>query len=430
MTDLHWALLGLGILIIAAVLVFNWWQERKFKQETSKRFEAPQYDALMEEMEGGRNEEFHINPDVILKDDEGEVTSAAELTGQQVEQYDADASALESSEPSSVQQLDDNAASSLAEELPMASEPAPWEDEEQAASAVPEPEIVRQAVSAADISLPAMVNPAIDLAAVLVLPKAVAGNRLREFLLSITDIDKPVHAYGLADDRQWHLLTREQEFSMFTAVTCALQLVDRAGAVSRGTLSRFHLAIEDLAQTLGATVEWRSEDAPLQQAAALDQFCIEVDQMVAFHLVAGEAGLFAGTKFRGLMETAGLVLGDEGTYYSMLESADGSRQVLFSIVNHDKQPFSLEMLRTSTIRGVTFQLDIPRVPVRAAAYDQMVKLARNLEQSLGAHLVDDKQRELSDVQIDNIRQQIKVIHSKMQDRHIAPGEAYALRLFS
>lgn len=429
MTDLHWALLGLGALIIGAVLAFNWWQERKFRQ-TFKRLDEPEYDALMEDARAVRNEEFHIDHSMVRDIDDAPVKEikeqfqAEQRHTQPMDEYQYEAQdELEAlvvpmePEPSVA-----DYAPATAEELP------PWE-EEPLAQPEPEPELAHQPASPSVITIPPEVNPEIDLVAVISLTTPASGQALREFLLSITDIDKPVYAYGLGDDQRWHLLTREQETAHFHAAVCSVQLADRAGAVSTGTLSRFHLAVEELAQALDASLEWLNVDNALQQARDLDQFCIEVDQLVRFHLMQGN-GSFTGTKFRGLAEAGGLSLGEDGAYHYLAEDSEGNPHVLFSVVNHGNQPFSVDMLRTSVIRGLTFQLDIPRVQSYIESYNHMVMLARQMEHGLGAHLVDDKQHALNDVQIDKIRQQIKLIHDKMIARGIMPGQAYALRLFS
>ena len=258
MTDLHWALLGLGALIIGAVLAFNWWQERKFRQ-TFKRLDEPEYDALMEDARAVRNEEFHIDHSMVRDIDDAPVKEikeqfqAEQRHTQPMDEYQYEAQdELEAlvvpmePEPSVA-----DYAPATAEELP------PWE-EEPLAQSEPEPELAHQPASPSVITIPPEVNPEIDLVAVISLTTPASGQALREFLLSITDIDKPVYAYGLGDDQRWHLLTREQETAHFHAAVCSVQLADRAGAVSTGTLSRFHLAVEELAQALDASLEWRA----------------------------------------------------------------------------------------------------------------------------------------------------------------------------
>jgi len=98
--------------------------------------------------------------------------------------------------------------------------------------------------------------------------------------------------------------------------------------------------------------------------------------------------------------------------------------------NRDHNPFSPDMLRTSVVKAVTFQLDIPHVKHCAEAFNHMVQIARQMETGLNAILVDDNNRPLSDIQIEKIRQQLKVIHATLLVRGIVPGSDSALRLFS
>lgn len=62
MNDLQLALLVLGIVIIFGVIAFNWWQERKFRNETNRRFGTPKGDALL-------NDEFDFDAGKILKEE-------------------------------------------------------------------------------------------------------------------------------------------------------------------------------------------------------------------------------------------------------------------------------------------------------------------------------------------------------------------------
>ena len=98
--------------------------------------------------------------------------------------------------------------------------------------------------------------------------------------------------------------------------------------------------------------------------------------------------------------------------------------------NRDANPFNPEMLRSSVVKGVTFQLDIPHVKHCAEAFTQMVQVAKQMEIGLNAVLVDDNNKVLSDIQIEKIRHQLKVIHASMLVRGIIPGSDSALRLFS
>jgi FtsZ-interacting cell division protein ZipA len=63
-------------------------------------------------------------------------------------------------------------------------------------------------------------------------------------------------------------------------------------------------------------------------------------------------------------------------------------------------------------------------------FNQMIAIAQKMANSLGARMVDDNQKPLGDLQIEKIRQQLKVIHATMVARGVMPGSASSMRLFN
>src|SRR3954468_23909721 len=47
MSDLQTALFGIGALVVAGVIAFNWWQERQFRRRAELAFEHEHDDVLM-----------------------------------------------------------------------------------------------------------------------------------------------------------------------------------------------------------------------------------------------------------------------------------------------------------------------------------------------------------------------------------------------
>ena len=66
MSDLKIALIILGALIIAGVLVYNWLQERKLRDEVSREFIVPQKDVLADD--------FYIDTDAYVEKELGGVS--------------------------------------------------------------------------------------------------------------------------------------------------------------------------------------------------------------------------------------------------------------------------------------------------------------------------------------------------------------------
>jgi len=285
--------------------------------------------------------------------------------------------------------------------------------------------------------LPIQLNLQIDLIGLLELTSnATLGLLVDSFSGLYKDFDKPVSVYVQDVSNQWVLLNNVTAQHMPSLgsqaqaqrIICGLQLADRSGAVSQNMINRFQLAFEAIAANMGGQVAWQNEGSPFSQALALDAFCIEVDKTMFFHLMHESTGPFTGTKLRGLAEAQGMKLTDGGAFKFF--DAEETEHAEFVMFNRDNHPFKPEMLRTSVVKSVTFQLDIPHTKSNTQALDRMLSVAKTLEVGLGAVLVDDNNRPLGDLQIEKIREQIKSIHATMQLRGILPGSNHAHRLFS
>ena len=381
------------------VVAFNWWQARKIRKAAETQFQMPEEDILMEEAAALALEPQVLHSEVGVSD--------INLSDDIEFKIDIEEVVTSFSEPEE----------SVSEVL---------EGEEEAAATEESSPIEEVALAAPTAKpLPNDISVEVDWVAILDLPEAATGERLRQFLIGLVNLDKPIFAYGLDEHQVWQHLTREQETTLFKKVAYSIQLADRAGPVSDETLKRFQQIIGEITYTLNAQVAWVGNEDPLGYAQRLDAFCLEVDKTVGFHVVNGVAGRFTGSKFKGLAEANGLVLSDGGAFV-MVE--DGP--VLFNVVNMETNPFGLEMLKTAVIKGVSFQMDLARTPSCTETFNRMVIIAKSMALALSATLVDDHQRELSDAQIEKIRQQLKLIQVQMTVRGVPPGTPLALRLFS
>lgn len=390
MNELTLSLLAIGLSLIVLLVAFNWWQERKIRKAAEKTMNFTEDTATLEEdlfTELNRSEaevsvddgEFNIDDEVDFKIDLTEAIS---------EPHDMadESAALNEGEPVTTE---------TAKVIPLK-------------------------------TLPEALSVEVDLIAMINLPAPENGERLRNMLMRLVSLDKPVSAYGLSEDQVWQGLHREQASELYGSVAYALQLADRAGAVSEETLKRFHEEIALIADELGAQAEWMGSTDTLNFAKDLDAFCLEVDQLVNLHVINGAGGRFMATKFNSLADANHLTLDAEGKF--LAKSDD--QEVMFAVVNMEKVPFSADMLKAATLKGVTFQMDIARTPNCTETFNQMVSSAKNIASALSGALVDDHQRELSDAQLEKIRQQLKLIQVQMTVRGIIPGSPLALRLFA
>jgi len=274
--------------------------------------------------------------------------------------------------------------------------------------------------------LPAQIIDEIDFAGLITFTETASGSVLTELNSELSALGKPIQAFGLTADNTWSSFVKDHAEGVYVKVAYAIQLADRSGPTSKITLHKFQSAIEANAKKIGAQVEWHGQADPSSYAVDLDGFCVQVDQLIRFHLIQGASGPFTGTKFRGLAESSGLTLGENGAFHYKNDHG----QILFSIINADNNSFNAEMLRNIGLRSVNFELDIPRVTNSTEAFNLMMMAAKKMEASLFAQLVDDNQRALTDVHLEKIRQQLRGINSLMVSRGIVPGSPCALRLFS
>ncbi len=422
MSDLQIALIILGALIIAAVVIYNWMQERKLRKEVTSEFIVPQKDVLVDD--------FHINADAYIIDKEmAEVTQKARpfqntIPAEQLEQTAVDLSSQQDVSQKQAPEVKQMEPVLLAEEIETSITPPQ--------KVIPEPVVFESIVKAVLVeeilpqasSLPQITHPQIDLTALMYLSKSISANDLNELATSLANTSLSIMLHGLDSQDKWYLLSENVAATVFKQVACSLQLADRGGPVAKNVLNKFQFAVEDAGLGLNAHVEWQGSGDAMQRAIELDQFCIEVDQIISVHIAQTETPIH-GTKFKGLAEASGMTLKQDGKFH--FEAND---KLLFTAIDTNNVPFTAESLRSNVLKSITFQIEIPKVSNCEQVFNQMISVVQKMASSLSASLVDDNQKTLGDLQIEKIRQQLKVIHATMVARGIMPGSPSSMRLFN
>lgn len=377
MSELQIVLIVIGILIIVAVLLVNWWQERRFHQQMANSFSPLDSDALLDDpqLSHRANDEAVIDDtapaiaayNASLVDAGYHQTADTSSAVQSSQTYSSDIDndeALMADEPyattantpaqPSIKILaEEEALTEVSKAQLLATESKPLQRDdikaifEEAFSNLNKTTVAsaasrfvinnitddgvaadadglkanasRQALqqhsSAEAQNLPAMLDAKIDLTAMVYLETETAANTLSNALRSLVEgHDKPMFVHLLDSNQQWHLPSEINPDLSVIKVACSLQMADRSGAVSRPALGRFQLAVETFGAGLNGRVEWQNTGDALTNANELDAFCIDVDKSIGFHLLHGENGPFTGTKLRGLAEAQGLALTTDGTF--------------------------------------------------------------------------------------------------------------------
>ena len=410
MSDLQIILILLGFIIIAGVVVYNWRQEKQLRDTIRNDFLSPHKDVLTDDAETDVLVDQTLEAEMIIADiplaDEMPSVEAVDIAAPETPEVAvAPVLAVEEVEPLVVEETSEEPSTET-----MASQ------EEMPATETP------------SMSLPDELNAQIDFTAVLTAANSISGQALHVMVKDILkELGAIVMQHGLDKTGIWHRIDdRSSQNDVFETIACSLQLVDRRGPVAKPLINKFEYAVEAIGLEFDATITWQGEGDVAQRAVELDQFCIEVDQLVSVHVLQGDTPIH-GTKFRGMAEANDLKLRHGKFYCVDSENPDLDKFVLSSA---DEQPFSSEWLRQNVVRGIVFQVEIPKVKNVELVFNQMIIVAQKMADRLGANMVDGNKNPLGDVKIDAIKQQLKVISSKMSARGIAAGSASSMRLFN
>jgi len=391
MSDLQIGLLAVGAVVVAAVLVFNWIQERRFRKQANAAFQVPMADALMQDAAAPRE---RVEPSL------------------RVPAFDAEGAVD-----------DEEAHVHIDVERPMAE--APRVDAVPPARPAPAPSVERRPANPPPAAPPAPYDELIEYRArigsdgVTANVFAEAFNQTRTLGKAVRWLGLPVGATAWEDIQPWRDVRYQQ-------VAVTLQLADRNGAVQEEQLVALCDVLQTTAQTHGLRLACDDMVDALERAQAIDRFCVDVDVLIGLNVVARGEGAVNLTRIVREAESNGMVLGGDGVFQLL----DSRGEPLYALCNHDAEPFAVEAVAGQTSQGVTLQFDVPRVPDGLKVFDGMVAFGRKLANETGGILVDDNLRPLTDTGIEKIRSQLMHIYQRMEARGVPSGSRRSLRLFS
>ena len=438
LSELQISLIGIGIVVVLGVIVFNWTQQRRYRRKAEQAFSREHEDILLGAGVSAKGEE-RIEP---------RLSTGAEPHDPEAEPSTHSSASPEIAEPA--QKANVNPAlhppsrpkAGKAGERIWFKGPASFsvparrsvdEDSRHEGAAVPERFSIPAAPSG-DEERPVEgdnVSEAVDYVVEIARETPFADLTLAEVLDRKFDFSKPVRWMGKQEaDASWEEIapdTRGREGrASYVSLKGCLQLADRAGPVSEVSLGEFRDMAENFAARVNATARCPDIYKSYRRALMLDEFCTQVDVMAGLNIISRDNSVFTGAKIRVMAEACSFKLGNEG----MFHYRDENNVVLFSLGNYEPSPFLPDNIRTLTTRGITLFLDVPRVANGERIFNQMVHLAETFSEALGGFMVDDNRVPLSDSGIRKIKQQLSSIQSVMISRNIPPGGEIALRLFA
>ncbi len=407
MNELQVSLLAIGVVVIFAVLAFNRWQERKYRRQAEKRFSSHHDDILLEE-EPPRE---RVEP-MLDAMHENDIDLAEEPAPD--------------SQPAWNPPVAEDAEEDMVEDTPYpeaepdetAAEPAPFEAEVAPAPVQTQASLREAALEPDDSS---------EYVAILSAGDPISAHALVLVLQQLKFAGKPLRWLGQRRHQtSWEEVIQAAPGTEFVKLAACMQLADRNGPARIEELDTFCDMAQAVAANLYAVIDCPDKQAALVAAADLDQFCADVDVLIGFNVISKDGAPFAGTKLRGLAESTGMKLMPDGSFQYL----DDHGAQLFSLCNLESAPFSAGEMKNLSTHGVTFLFDVPKAAGGVQAFNQMLLAARQFVGPLGALMVDDNRRELTDAGIDKIRQQLVAIYARMDQRGISPGSPRSKRLFA
>ncbi|MBL8515598.1 MAG: hypothetical protein JNM76_01405 [Betaproteobacteria bacterium] len=256
--DFTLALIGAAAAIIAAILLFNWWTERRHARAAERAFKTD-------------------HPDVLFDADDATKTARVEPT--------------------------------------LGALPVPDDD-----FVFPAPEAVKS-LAPRQLEPDRGINPRIDSIAVILAEAPMVTDTLTGFVLSSQKLGRPVHWEALANG-VWEPLDAALASGAPAPkeIRVGLQLADRGGPTPKATISEFMILAEELAHAVSAVSQREDMDEAFERAQKVDAFCADTDIEIAISLVGRNGATFAPTKVRGVLEAAGLTPLPSGEYAQADES--------------------------------------------------------------------------------------------------------------
>jgi hypothetical protein len=398
MSSLQLGLIVAGILLVAGVIVYNAWQERRIRRRITSAFSKP--DAAPQPASGRR-----IEPTLRTTNGGGSDEDAARAAG-----FGPDTDGTDNAAAAG----DDASWSPPIEVV----EHAPVGDDIAAA-----PGLATYAAAPPDAAGP---QPDRDIECMVILQpgKPLGAGALAAGLHA--RMGKRLRWFGRSAPGSPWVLLHSATTGEFVELAACLLLADRNGAATHAQLDTFVRVMSELAPMLPAALSVPDVGAETDRAEALDRLCADVDVQIGLTILKQEPASIQGTRLRGVAEAAGFRLAQGGRFEWPQEETGA---ILYTLQNVRSEPFTVDTLRTSATNGVVLVLDVPRVADPLRAFDQMKLAAKRIAHTLDGDLVDDNRRPLDDAALAAIRQQVQIAADALIACRIDPGSPRAQALF-
>lgn len=427
-SDFQLALGGAAAAIVVGVLVYNRWQETKYKRRAERAFGIDHPDVLIDGAGGNVNSANSANDRAADSRVEPAFAPAPikrDVATDRVEPHiggglpRAEAVAPPAAPMSVAAPVSARATNYHTAPVSIADDDF---DDLTPIGAIGEPPLGMTTDIAHKVPPPAL-HPEIDSMALILADETLSPNQYQPMVAHTEKLGKGVRWEGLIGGL-WQGILRDTHEN-FRELRAGMQLADRQGAIDQAALAAFNDLIVKFSASVNAVSQREEVSVAVRRAQAIDAFCADTDIEIAVNVIGKNGGTFAVTKLRGLAESKGMLAIDSGEYVMR----DDRGHLLYTLRNFD--PAEPPGIKRSTgyIAGISFALDVPRTPNAHRVFEQMFNLGQQFADVLQGEVVDDNRRALTANGRKVIADTIVHISTEMEAKGIEPGSATALRLY-
>ncbi|SOZ16696.1 conserved hypothetical protein, Cell-division protein ZipA C-terminal domain; putative membrane protein [Cupriavidus taiwanensis] len=275
---------------------------------------------------------------------------------------------------------------------------------------------------------PAVVDPLIDCIVPLHLERKASGDRILPLTGRLRRAGtKPVHIEGLrAEANAWEPVTAGHQYE---DLQVGVQLANRGGPLNALEFSEFITAVESLAESLDASADLPDMGETVANARELDAFAAACDVQLGVNVISDGAP-WSAAYVQNVATQDGLVLSRDGTRFIRYQAnAEGVQRPLFTLQFGDTN-FLRDDLTVKAGRQITLLLDVPVADQAGRPFKTVCEYGHTLAQRMGAQLVDDNMRPLTEASFVAIFNHLEALYQKLEARGMPAGSPVALRLFS
>jgi hypothetical protein len=239
-----------------------------------------------------------------------------------------------------------------------------------------------------------VIDPLIDCIVPMHLERKASGDRILPLTGRLRRAGtKQVHIEGLrVESNAWEAVTAGHQYE---DLQVAVQLANRSGPLNALEFSEFVNAVEALSESLDASADLPDMTETVGQCARARRVCGGRDVQLGVNVISDGAP-WSAAYVQTVATQDGLVLSRDGTRFIRYEpGADGVQRPLFTLQFGDTN-FLRDDLTLSAGRQITLLLDVPQASQAAKPFKTVCEYGYSLAQRMGAQLVDDNMRPLTE----------------------------------